>query len=68
MPSKNIKKNFEVENKAHSFDGFSYAEIERVCIQSIKYMIVGRRGQLVDEDFERALLNEKRRRHMQSKV
>lgn len=64
---KNIKKNFEVENKADSFDGFSYAEIERVCIQSIKYMIVGRRGQLVDEDFERALINEKRRRHMQSK-
>lgn len=65
---KNIKKNFEVENKANSFDGFSYAEIERVCIQSIKNMIVSRRGHLVDEDFERALLNEKRRRLMQSKV
>ena len=43
-------------------EGYSYAEIERVCVQAIKSMIIDRRKQVQAHDFNHALKDEARRR------
>jgi SpoVK/Ycf46/Vps4 family AAA+-type ATPase len=59
---KNISTNFDPTQRSSSLEGYSYAEIERVCIQAIKTMIIDRRKQVQERDFNRALADEARRR------
>lgn len=62
MKFKNVAVAFDPRSVVASVDGFSYAEIERVCIQAIKAAIIGRRKQTTLEDFRAAVADEKRRR------
>jgi SpoVK/Ycf46/Vps4 family AAA+-type ATPase len=62
MKFKNVATAFEPTAFISSLEGYSYAEIERVCIQAIKSMIVERRKQVQERDFNRALKDETRRR------
>lgn len=62
---------FEFKNVAASFDpvsyaglmkGYSYAEIERICISAIKSSIIEDRKQVREADFKQAVADEIRRR------
>ncbi|MGO8655794.1 ATP-binding protein, partial [Rhizobium ruizarguesonis] len=62
MKFKNVATTFDPTAFISSLEGYSYAEIERVCIQAIKSMIVERRKQVHERDFNRAVKDETRRR------
>jgi SpoVK/Ycf46/Vps4 family AAA+-type ATPase len=59
---KNILTTFDPTQQSSALVGYSYAEIERVCVQAIKTMIIDRRKQVQERDFNRALADEARRR------
>ena len=59
---------FDPVRHAAALESYSYAEIERVCIQAIKAMIVDRRKQVQERDFNRAMEDEARRRAGQSRL
>jgi SpoVK/Ycf46/Vps4 family AAA+-type ATPase len=65
---KNIIVAFDLMRHVGAREGYSYAEIERVCVQAIKSMIVDRRKQVQERDFNRALGDEARRRAGQSRL
>jgi hypothetical protein len=59
---RNISTAFDPAEHSASLEGYSYAEIERVCVQAIKSMIIERRKQVQAQDFDQALKDEARRR------
>lgn len=59
---KNVTTAFDPIQRASALEGYSYAEIERVCVQAIKSIIIDRRKQVQERDFNRALEDEARRR------
>jgi SpoVK/Ycf46/Vps4 family AAA+-type ATPase len=59
---KNVATSFDPASRSAALEGYSYAEIERVCIQAIKSMVIERRKQVQARDFNRAHEDEKRRR------
>jgi SpoVK/Ycf46/Vps4 family AAA+-type ATPase len=59
---KNISTTFDPAEHTAALEGYSYAEIERVCVQAIKSMIIERRKQVQAQDFDQALKDEARRR------
>jgi SpoVK/Ycf46/Vps4 family AAA+-type ATPase len=59
---KNVETAFDPTSRSSALEGYSYAEIERVCLQAIKSMIVDRRKLVQERDFNRALADEARRR------
>ena len=65
---KNIATAFDPLQHAAALEGYSYAEIERVCTQAVKTMIIDRRKQVQARDFNRALEDEARRRAGQSRL
>jgi SpoVK/Ycf46/Vps4 family AAA+-type ATPase len=62
MKFKNVATAFDPAKHSAALEGYSYAEIERICLQTIKAMIVDRRKQVQERDFKRALGDEARRR------
>lgn len=62
MKFKNVRTNFAPDELASEMDGFSYAEIERVCVQAIKEAIIGCRKTTTREDVLSAVADERRRR------
>lgn len=65
---KNVPTAFDQVRQVSALNGYSFAEIERVCTQAIKSMIIERRKQVQERDFNRALQDEARRRTGQSKL
>jgi len=67
---KNVLLSFDPASSADALTGYSYAEIDRVCVQSIKSMVIERREKVEHLDFEQAIKDEARRRsvslHLQS--
>lgn len=59
---KNVSKDFDPCAHAEALHGYSYAEIERICVQTIKSMVIERRKQVQERDFNRAMKDETRRR------
>lgn len=59
---KNTSTDFPYLNHAKSFDGFSYAEIGRVCTMAIKWSIINDHKLVRESDFLLALSDELRRR------
>ena len=59
---KNLAKSFDPLLHASELVGYSYAEVERICEQTIKAAIIDRRKQLREADFNRAIEDESRRR------
>lgn len=62
MKFKNVPIAFNPQTFTDRLEGYSYAEIERVCIQAIKCAIVDRRKEVREHDFAAALMDEARRR------
>lgn len=62
MKFRNTATSFEPRQFAPKLEGYSYAEIERVCLQSMRTAIVERHRQVQKLDFESALANEARRK------
>jgi ATP-dependent 26S proteasome regulatory subunit len=65
---KNVPVAFDPLRHAAALEGYSYAEIERVCTQAVKSMIIDRRKQVQERDFNRAVDDEARRRAGQSRL
>ena len=59
---KNVLTSFEPGLFAERLGSYSYAEIERICIQAIKSAVIDRRKQVREQDFAAALKDELRRR------
>jgi SpoVK/Ycf46/Vps4 family AAA+-type ATPase len=59
---KNVSTTFDPTSRSDTLLGYSYAEIERICVQSIKAMVIDRRKQITERDFDRAITDEVRRR------
>jgi SpoVK/Ycf46/Vps4 family AAA+-type ATPase len=59
---KNVATQVDVETKSEKLVGYSYAEIERVCVQAIKSAIIDGRKIVVERDFDEAVADEVRRR------
>jgi len=68
MKFKNVATAFDPLQHVARLDGYSYAEIERVCTQAVKSMIIDRRKQVLERDFNRAVEDEARRRAGQSRL
>lgn len=62
MKFKNVEKTFDPIAHVERLQGYSYAEIERVCTQAMRTAIVERRRQVQESDFTEALGDEVRRR------
>jgi SpoVK/Ycf46/Vps4 family AAA+-type ATPase len=59
---KNVQIDFQVEDFVNSLDGYSYAEIERICTGALRSSVIQSRKILIQNDFEKAWRNEERRR------
>ncbi len=59
---KNIKTAFDPVSHAASLDGYSFAEIERICLQAIRAAVIERRKEVREPDFRHAVADEMRRR------
>lgn len=59
---KNVATSFDPASRGIALEGYSYAEIERICVQAIKSMIIERCKQVQERDFNRAVEDETRRR------
>ena len=68
LKTKNFPAEFNIESRAKELAGFSYSEIERVCIQAIKIAILNSRKTLSQPDFDKSLKDEKRRRKIQKNL
>lgn len=63
MKFKNVMVAFDPTARAADLEGYSFAEIERVCIQAIKSAIIEKRKEVREGDFREALTDERRRKH-----
>ena len=59
---KNLALDFDPLAQAGKLEGYSYAEIERVCVQAIKSAVIHRRKTVREQDLRRAIADEVRRR------
>jgi SpoVK/Ycf46/Vps4 family AAA+-type ATPase len=59
---KNVQTSVDPLSRSKALAGYSYAEIERICVQAIKSMIIERQRQIQASDFDRAIKDEARRR------
>jgi len=62
MKFKNVAVTFDPEAQLELLNGYSYAELDRICVQSIKSAIIDRRKQVGEADFKSAISDEQRRR------
>ncbi|MDH2356677.1 ATP-binding protein [Bradyrhizobium sp. SSUT112] len=59
---KNIRIAFDPVSQAGSLEAYSFAEIERICVQAIKAAVIERRKEARELDFRHAVADEIRRR------
>jgi SpoVK/Ycf46/Vps4 family AAA+-type ATPase len=59
---KNISTGFDPQLYAAQLRDYSFAEIERVCVQAIKASIIDQRESVAEADFRQAIADEARRR------
>jgi len=62
MKFRNVAVGFDPGRHAAKLAGYSYAEIERVCVQAMRAAIIERHRDISEDDFVQALTNEVRRR------
>lgn len=59
---KNVPTSFDPVTLADAMEGYSYAEIDRLCTQAIRSMIIEAHASLSKHDLDRAIADEARRR------
>ena len=62
MKFKNVAIAFDPEDHLSELEGYSYAELNRICVQSMKSAIIDRRKQVGESDFKVAVADEQRRK------
>lgn len=60
---RNVEQEFRIEPHLKALQGYSYADIQRVCTQAMRTAIVDRREAVSSSDFTAAIGNEVRRHH-----
>lgn len=68
MRFKNVAVSFEPEAHLAQLEGYSYAELERLCLQAIKASIIDKRKLVTERDFLDAIADERRRRRRTSRM
>lgn len=68
MKFKNVPLAFEPEAHLNALDGFSYAELDRICVQAIKSSIIDKRKQVGEKDFMESLADERRRQRRTTRM
>ena len=58
---KNVQTTFNPLSRAGELEGYSYAEIERICVQTIKSAVIERRKDIREQDLRQAIADEIRR-------
>ena len=58
---RNVRASFDPTEYTDQLRGYSYADLERVCVQSVKLSILGGNKAVSDKDFQAALQEGKRR-------
>ena len=62
MRFKNVEASFDPPSHAAELAGYSYADLDRICIQAIRGAVIERRKDVRYSDFKGAIAEEKRRR------
>lgn len=62
MKFKNLRASFDPMDFTNELNGYSYAEIDRICTQAIKASVIDKRQEVTPADFRKALSDERRRR------
>lgn len=65
---KNVVIDFDLSKYISRLEGYSFAEIERVCVQTIKAPLIARRKRITESDFKAAIADESRRRAGRAKL
>jgi len=53
---------FDPQGHVDALAGYSYAELDRICVQAIKTSVIDKRKQVREQDFLHAIADERRRR------
>lgn len=62
MRFKNVLTAFDPASRVADLEGLSYAELERISIQTIKSVVIDNRKEVRESDFRAAIADERRRR------
>lgn len=62
MKFKNVVLAFDPQAHIGELSGYSYAELDRICVQAIKASVIDKRKQVREQDFLYAIADERRRR------
>jgi SpoVK/Ycf46/Vps4 family AAA+-type ATPase len=68
MRFKNVEVEFDPEAHIAELEGYSYAELDRLCLQAIKAAIIEKRRAVRGKDFIDAIADERRRRRRTSRM
>lgn len=68
VKTRNFAPDFDLVARADEMKGLSFAEVERVCLASVKAAIVRRSKAFTTADYEAALKDEQRRRRIRLRV
>ncbi len=62
MKFRNVALAFDPRGHVDALAGYSYAELDRICVQAIKASVIDKRKQVREQDFLHAIADERRRR------
>ncbi|WP_411882631.1 AAA family ATPase [Polaromonas sp. YR568] len=65
---KNVQLAFDLDGRAASLEGYSYAEIGRICTQAIKAMVMESQSAVQARDFDVAVEDEARRKTVSARL
>ncbi|WP_244500171.1 AAA family ATPase [Methyloceanibacter superfactus] len=68
LKTRNFKADFPIEKKTMQLRGLSYADIERICMNSIKRSILEGSRTILESEFESAVREERRRQAIRVRV
>jgi len=68
MRFKNVEIGFDPQSHLTALEGYSYAELERLCLQAIKTAIIDKRKAVQEGDFLEAISDERRRKRRTSRI
>ena len=66
--SRNARVNFDPTSYSDQLRGYSYADLERVCVQALKLSVLGGNRAGSDADFRQAMRDAERRRTRKQKL
>ncbi|MFK3968892.1 AAA family ATPase [Ensifer adhaerens] len=68
MRFKNVAVDFDPQAHIAALEGYTYAELERLCLQAIKAAIIDKRKTVLEGDFVEAIADERRRQRRTSRI